>query len=155
MDQTQPAKPRAPYTVGRDKIQWPRLLPTAALVVISVGALQLVMSSNGSVQSQPAPVEAGSAATGNDSALGLKVTSSPHQLEIRWNRGSAAIAASDKGVMRITDDGVTEVVPFDQDQLHDGYVAYTPKTNDVSIRLEVTAKDGGTTMESVRSVAIP
>jgi hypothetical protein len=57
--------------------------------------------------------------------------------------------------MKITDDGITESVPFDQSQLRDGYVAYTPKTSDVSIRLEVTGKDGGTTSESIRSVAIP
>jgi len=76
-------------------------------------------------------------------------------LEIRWNRESAAIATSDKAVIKITEDGRTEVVPFDQTQLRDGYVAYTPKTSDVSIRLEVTGKDGATTSESIRSVAIP
>ena len=56
---------------------------------------------------------------------------------------------------QITEDGITEALPFDPSQLRDGYVAYTPKTNDVSIRLEVTAKDGSTKSESIRSVAIP
>jgi hypothetical protein len=57
--------------------------------------------------------------------------------------------------MQITESGITEALAFDQRQLSDGYVAYTPNTNDVSIRLEVTGKDGGTTSESIRSVAIP
>ncbi len=94
-------------------------------------------------------------APNNDNELGLNVTPRQHQLEIRWNRNSAAIAESDRGVMKITEDGITEAVPFDPTQLRDGYVAYTPKTSDVNIRLEVTGKDGGTTSESIRSVAIP
>jgi len=90
-----------------------------------------------------------------ENGLALSVTSRQHQLEIRWNRESAAIAASDQGVMKITDDGITEAVPLDPSQLRDGYVSYTPKTTDVNIRLEVTGRDGGTTSESVRAVAIP
>jgi hypothetical protein len=140
--------PPAGSPASREGIRWSRLLPTAALVAICVGALQLATNSSRTVAAASAPVEAAA-------GLGLTVTSRPHQLEIRWNRQSAVIAASDKGVMKITDDGITEIVPFDQSQLSDGYVAYTPKTTDVSIRLEVTGKDGGTTSESIRSVAIP
>lgn len=141
------------HSPGRDRIRWSRLLPTAALMVVGIGALQLATSSNRTAAAEvaaPAAAEAGS-----ETRLGLTVTSRQQQLDIRWNRESPVIAASDKGVMRITEDGITEVVPFDQDQLRDGYVAYTPKTNDVSIRLEVTGKDGGATSESIRSVAIP
>jgi hypothetical protein len=47
------------------------------------------------------------------------------------------------------------VVPFDPGQLRDGYVAYTPTTNEVSVHLEVTGKDGGTVAESIQSPAIP
>ncbi len=140
--------PAASSPASPEGIRWSRLLPTAALVAICVAALQLATNSNRIVAAAPAPVEA-------VAGLGLTVTSQPHQLEIRWNRQSAVIAASDQGVMKITDDGITEIVPFDPTQLSDGYVAYTPKTTDVSIRLEVTGKDGGTTSESIRSVAIP
>ena len=126
------------------------------LVAIGILVLQLVMNSDHTSAAAPASTETTQAsAPGNETALGLTVASRSHQLEIRWNRESATIAAADKGVMRITESGTTEVVPFEQDQLRDGYVAYTPKTNDVSIRLEVTGKDGGTTSESIRSVAIP
>jgi hypothetical protein len=87
--------------------------------------------------------------------LGLKVTSQPHLLEIRWNRAASAITTAAKGTMRISEAGLTEVVPFDPRELREGSVAYTPKTNDVGIRLEVTAADGAATTESVRVVAIP
>jgi hypothetical protein len=110
----------------------------------------MATNSSRTVAAAPPPTEAVAAA-----GLGLTVTTHSHQLEIRWNRESAVIQASDRGTMKITDDGITESVPFDQSQLRDGYVAYAPKTSDVSIRLEVTGKDGDTTSESIRSVAIP
>jgi hypothetical protein len=144
----------APAASSGERIRWSRLAPTALLVAISIGALQLATSSRNTTSASTSSSENVSAQR-PETALGLRVTSRPHQLEIRWNRESATIAASDQGVMRITEAGTTEAVPFDQDQLHDGYVAYTPKTNDVNIRFEVTGKDGGTTSESVRSVAIP
>jgi hypothetical protein len=168
---TLPAQPRAPVpmptpapasSVAGSGIRWSRLMLTAALAVIGVGAVQMATNSNHTVAAAPAESSAtpnmvapGETAPDNQHGLGLTVTTRQHQLEIRWNRESGAIAGCDKGVMRITDDGITEAVPFDQGQLRDGYVAYTPKTNDVSIRLEVTGKDGGTTSESIRAVAIP
>jgi hypothetical protein len=154
----------------RPAIRWSRLAPTAVLVAISIAVLQLATNSKHTVAAAAPNETSASQTTTSETALlepvaqtaassgpdlGLNVTSKQHQLEIRWNQQSGAIAASDKGVMKITEDGITEALPFDQGQLHDGYVAYTPKTNDVSIRLEVTGKDGGTKSESIRAVAIP
>ncbi len=134
-----------PASSYREGIRWSRLAPTAALVAISIGVLQLATNSKQTV----------SAADGNQTGLGLTVIPHQHQLEIRWNGQSAVVAASKDGVMKITEAGRTEAVPFDQDQLRGGSVAYTSATNDVSIRFEVTGQDGGTTSESIRSVAIP
>jgi hypothetical protein len=154
---------------GCPGIRWSRLAPTIVLAAISIAVLQLATSSkhtvaaagqsetsaSGSPASKITLPEPAAPAAPNNNVLGLSVVSKQHQLEIRWNRESASIASSDKGVMKITEDGITEALPFDQSQLRDGYVAYTPKTNDVSIRLEVTGKDGGTKSESIRAVAIP
>lgn len=137
--------PPAPFSAARERIRWSRLLPTALLVVLGIGALQLATNSKQTV----------SASDGSQTGLGLRVTPREHQLEIRWNRQAAAITGSSNGVMKITEAGTTESVPFDQDQLRDGFVAYTPTTKDVSIRLQVTGQDGGTTSESIRTVAIP
>lgn len=149
-DWTMPPPP-VPLSEGQ-RIRWSRLAPTVLLAAISIGILQLATSSKHSVA---AAGPSDTSSSESPSSLGLSVTSKQHQLEIRWNRDSAPIAASDKGLMKITEDGITEALPFDQAQLRDGYVAYTPKTNDVSIRLEVTGKDGVTKSESIRAVAIP
>ena len=57
--------------------------------------------------------------------------------------------------MSITENGITEAVPFEPSELRQGYVAYTPKTNDVSVQFEVASADGTITTESVRVVATP
>jgi hypothetical protein len=87
--------------------------------------------------------------------LGLRANSEPHQLQIYWNRAAPVIASAITGTMSISEDGVTEAIPFEAHDLREGYVAYSPRTNDVSIRLEVTAGDGTATCESIRVVAIP
>ncbi len=144
---------------GATEIRWSRLVPTILIAVMAVGVTQLLSKKTVSAaRNRPAAIESpapAEPASVIDDRLGLRVAQAPHQLEIRWNRASKIIASSDRGVMKITENGITESVPFDQSQLRDGYVAYTPKTNDISIRLEVTAQDGATISESIRSVAIP
>ncbi len=166
----QAAKPMTPppppvrriARIPREGIRWSHLLPTAALVVAGICALQLTTNSSHSVSAAPSPgktllmpTSAASATAGNPTPLGLAVVSRPHQLEIRWNRSSAPITESERGVMKITEAGVTQAIPFDQRQLRDGYVAYTPTTTDVQITFDVTGQGGGTTTESLRTVAIP
>lgn len=143
-----------------EPVRWFRLLPTMALVVIGIVATQIAWNSRRTVSadSTAAPASEASASTAPavyDTPLGLKVNALPHQLEIRWNRAAPTVAAAAKGTLNIAEAGVTEAVPFEPQELREGYVAYTPKTNDVSIRFEVTAADGAVTTESVRVVAIP
>jgi hypothetical protein len=140
--------PPAPISLdGGNRLRWSRLVPTAALVMMGIAGLQLATNSNRAVAAAAKPAQTAS-------ELGLAVSSRPGQLEIRWNRESAAIADCNAGVMKITEAGGTRTIPFDQRQLQDGYIAYAPTTNDVSITLEVTGKDG-TTSESIRSVTTP
>jgi hypothetical protein len=157
--------PRAPARriarMAPEGIRWSHLLPTAALVVAGICALQLATNSNHSVSAAPSPGKsllmpsAASGTAGNLTPLGLAVTSRPHQLEIRWNRSAAPITSSERGVMKITEAGVTQAIPFDQRQLRDGYVAYTPTTTDVQITFDVAGLDGAKTTESLHAVAIP
>jgi hypothetical protein len=159
--------PPATFSPSHDRIRWSRLVPTAVLVAIGIGVLQMATNSKHTVAAAQASPSASSSMTtspvgGNEPApvsnqkgLGLSVISRPHQLEIRWDRGAAAITESNRGLMQITEAGTTQSVPFDQNQLRDGYVAYMPKTKDVSIRLDVIDKDGGTTTDSIQAVAIP
>jgi hypothetical protein len=162
-----PAPPRPPapkaepmpapplYSRMQDGIRWSRLLPTAGLAVLGICALQLATNSNHSVSAAPSPAKTGSATPGNPGQLGLSVVSRPHQLEIRWNNELAAITQSDRGLMKITEGGTTQAVPFDQRELREGYVSYTPTTSEVSITFDVTGQNGATATESIRSIAIP
>jgi hypothetical protein len=146
-----PMPPPPAYRIPREGIRWSRLIPTAALVVLGICALQLATNTNHSVSAAPSAT----ATPGKQTSLGLAVVSRPHQLEIRWNRESAAIADSDRGVMKITEAGITQAIPFDQRQLRDGYVAYTPTTADVRITFDVTGQTGAMTTDAIRAVAIP
>jgi hypothetical protein len=142
-----------------ESIRWSRLLPTGVLVVAGIVATQMIWNSRGTTSANSTTAVESSvpvaAAPVYESALGLKVNSQPHQLEIRWNRAAQVVETASKATMSITEAGVTEAVPFDAQELREGYVAYTPKTNDVAIRFEVTAGDGAVTTESIRVVAIP
>jgi hypothetical protein len=117
--------------------------------VLGICALQLATNTNHSVSAAP------SATQSKQTSLGLAVVSRPHQLEIRWNRECAAISDSDRGVMKITEAGITQAIPFDQRQLRDGYGAYTPTTADVRISFDVTGQNGAMTTDAIRAVAIP
>jgi hypothetical protein len=85
----------------------------------------------------------------------LRVACKPQQVEVYWDHDSDVIHTAEKGVMRIWDGGISEVLPFDNRQLQDGSVVYRPQTNDVTVRLEVIGHDGHTISESVRAVAVP
>lgn len=167
-----PPPPPRPLPLMQSRIRWSHLLPTAAIVVVGICAVQKASNTNHSVSAAQvvsaapamaaaptitaAPSQASLAPTTlSQPVLGLSVVSRPHQMEIRWNRESAAIQASERGVMKITEAGVTQAIPFDQRQLKDGYVAYTPTTTDVRITMDVTGHDGATTTEVIRAVAIP
>lgn len=162
--------PPVVYSESKSSIRWSHLAPTIVLAVIGIGALQLATSSKHTVAAAPpaeqtavsetanvsippAPAVAAPAVPVNETVLGLTVTSAPQQLDIRWNRQSAAIVQAQTGVMKITEGGNTRIVPFDQRQLQDGYLAYLPKTNDVRVELDVTAKDGSPASEAVRWLA--
>lgn len=150
-----PRKPAMWVLTSQEARRWLGLFPTMALVIIIVGAFLRATDSRETTAASSRETAQSSPVPGDRVGLGLTVTSRSNQLEIRWNKASAAITESVRGVLKITDDGITEALPFDQAEFHDEYVTYTPKTNDVSIRLEVTGKDGGTISESVRSVRIP
>lgn len=136
-----------------EPIQWMRLLPLAGLLSLGIAAAELALNHNPAPA--PEPAAAASTVQVGEAALGLRVTSRPKQLEIHWSHDAKAVVNAVKGEMRITDGSETEVIAFEPRQLQDGAVAYTPVTNDVNIRLEVKSPDGGSTVESVRAVAIP
>jgi hypothetical protein len=145
---------RLPHAIaaqaGGEASLWLRLLPTFALFGLVTAGIQMLWPSQKAEATQTAEL-----ATADTSPLGLKVVVQPKQLEIRWNLHSTQILAAEKAVVAITEGNVTEKMPIARQDLRDGYIAYTPKTNDVYIRFEVKGANGSSTTESVRVVAIP
>jgi len=147
-----PARPHVALEAPKGGIRWWQLLPTAALFTLGSIAAQTALD-----RKAVTPVSVSDVTASYEAPLGLKVTSLPHQLQVRWNHDSKAIRAAERGEIRIAEGDVvvTQVIPIDRQQLLNGYVAYTPLTNDVSIRFEVKTPDGRTTIESIRAVAMP
>lgn len=123
------------------------LLTTTALFSIGTAAVLTLAAPQRQVAAAPS--------VAYQSPLGLKVTSRKQQLDIRWDHTCAAITKADKALMKVTEGEMTELIPLDRRDLQDGSVAYSPMTNDVRIRLEVSEKDGSSVSESARAVAIP
>lgn len=152
-----PGWPRTPHLEPpsepkREGIRWWQLLPTMTLFTVATIAAHTALDARSGISlSQP-----GTAAS-HESALGLKVTSAEHKLEIRWNRQSQAIRSAERAEMRISEGRAlgTEVVPINKRQLLNAYVAYTPLTDDVNIQFEVKESDRSTTTESIHVVGTP
>lgn len=100
------------------------------------------------------PKPAGNEAKEADSSLALKVERNAGQILLSWNRTAPIIATATRAVLSITDGDHKEDVDLDVAQLRTGQIVYSPITNDVSFRLEVTdLKNGKSKAESVRVLA--
>ncbi len=87
-------------------------------------------------------------------ALSLKVERSAGQLLLTWNRSAAAIQTASRAILTINDGEHREDVDLELGQLRNGNIVYSPMTNDVSFRLEVTDVKGGKSVsESMRVLA--
>jgi protein TonB len=116
-------------------------LGLAAVVVLGVAGAFVWNSSRSSA---PAPAA-------ESSALNLKVERSGGQLLLSWNRSLPLLQTAQRAILSITDGDHREDVEMDLGQLRSGSIVYSPITNDVSFRLEVTdLKNGKSVSESVR-----
>ncbi len=126
-------------------------MTTTALFSIGTAALLVGLESRRPATSaKDAP-----AVTRYESPLGLKVTARKQLVEIRWDHDSRAARGALKGLFRITEGEMAQLIPLNYRDLQDGYVAYTPMTNDVRIRFEVSEPDGSKVTESAQVIAIP
>ena len=83
--------------------------------------------------------------------LGLRVERRSADLRLRWNRDAAANAT--RGRLTITDGLLHKQLDLDINELRNGSIVYTPKTDDVFLGLEIeTAGSSTPTSESLRVV---
>ena len=132
--------------------RWLRLMPTIGVAMFAIVLAGFILDVNSARQAKKLSAAPSSV---DSSPLGLSVTSESQQLEILWNHTSSAIHDAENATIRISDGDLSEAVPFDARQLQDGSLVYRPRTNDVSIRMEVHERDGKQVSESMRAVAIP
>ena len=140
-------KPLPPLAELRQPVRWAGLIPTVAMAMILTGTGVVAL---GNVRATSARSEPAAPDSGYETPLGLRITTNAQGFMIQWNRNSAAIRAAQHGLVRIVDGPDTRVAEFNGQQLRDRYVAYEPRTKDVSIEVEVLAKDGTITTESMR-----
>jgi TonB family protein len=79
------------------------------------------------------------------SDLNLNVATDHDHLRLTWNQRNPAVASALDGTLQIFDGTDHREVRMDPRQLADGLVLYRPLTNDVTFRLEVRGRQGGTT----------
>jgi len=154
-DGSAPVAAKSPAIVIRERISWAPLLMTAALVSTVMAALLTISQPRSVAAAVPVPAVPAPAVVSYQSPLGLKVVTRKQQVDIRWDRDSALIAKAEKGLMKVTEGETIHDISLDRRDLREGYVAYSARTNDVRIQLDVTQADGTTTSESARVVAIP
>ena len=127
-----------------------KLLPTAA------GAILAIIIVSSTWESWHTPFSHASVIAPVPSRpLQLRAALNGQQLEVSWDHNSNAIRQAEKGTVRISEGEITESVPFEASQLQDGILVYRPRTNDVSVRMEVSERDGSQVSESVRAVTTP
>jgi hypothetical protein len=144
-----PSKNMSPLS-DKPPVSFVKLLPTAAAAILAIVIV------NGTWESWHVPsTHAAVAAKAASRPLQLRATLSAQQLEVSWDHSSSVIQQADTGMLRISEGDITESVPFEASQLQDGVLVYRPRTNDVSVRMEVTERDGSQVSESVRAVAMP
>ena len=130
--------------------RWLKLLPTIGVAMLAIFLASFILDVQHAHDAKK-PV----APAMDSSPLGLRVTSEPERVEVLWDHASSAIKDAEQATIRISDGDIDESVPFDAKQLQDGSLMYRPRTNDVSIRMEVHERDGRRISESVRAVATP
>jgi len=130
-------------------VPWVRLIPTMGVAILTVVLL------NAAVDAWHAPAGRASLPPPNTSRLHLRARMGAEQMEVSWDHDSAAIREAERGNLQILDGDVTESVPFEPAQLQDGVLVYRPRSNDVSVRMEVSERSGEKISESVRAVRTP
>jgi len=130
-------------------VSWLRLIPTIGLAILTVVLL------NAAVDAWHVPAGRASLPPRVSSPLHLRARMGAEQMEITWDHDSAAIREAEHGNLQILDGEVTESVPFEPAQLQDGVLVYRPRSNDISVRMEVSERSGEKISESVRAVRTP
>jgi len=127
------------------QLPWLRwlLLPFAALLLTGL------FGTGYQVLRRPAPA-LGLTGSSGETGLSLHVERRGTDLLVTWNRNTAAILQATKGILRIQDGNVSQQeLRLDVEQLRHYGVLYTPVSNNVQFRMEVSSTSREIVSESV------
>jgi hypothetical protein len=89
-----------------------------------------------------------------DFSLDLSVAKSGDNLNVKWDRQSAAVRAAPRGTLEIEDKGTTKPVELDAAQLQNGALIYSGSSNSVRFRLTVYPDSRVSVSETVEWKAV-
>jgi protein TonB len=94
-----------------------------------------------------------SGTTQSETSLGLKVERDAGGLVLSWNRNAEIVKTAQKATLTITDGASTEDDDIDLGTLRAGSILYSPLTNDVGFKFEVSdLKNRRSVSESIRAL---
>lgn len=126
------------------KPSWPKWWVWAALIGLALIWIRYaIRPSNAS--------DTPSAETIASAPLRLRAHRNGGDIELSWNRSSPLVVKANGGILTIDDGPNVSVIPLSGDQLREGRVIYaaTPQ-NDLNFRLEVSAANGASSVESLQ-----
>jgi hypothetical protein len=131
--------------------RWPNLLVRVATIAIATAALVVsVVTYLGSPRS---PHGQAAIAASAASLLGLQVERNPPDLLVTWSRDERDIADAERATLTIRDAKSQKSLELDKSQLKRGSYLYPQAGDDIQVRFEVFAPDGGSVAQSIRVVA--
>jgi outer membrane biosynthesis protein TonB len=124
---------------------------TATTARADAGSMSLVPTA---AAASPAPAPATPAPLGPraDYQLGLRADYQKDSLLIGWNRAAPVLASAASATFRIADAGRTRILDLSARELQNGSIVYKPKADEISVELNVTARDGATASQSIRII---
>jgi len=87
--------------------------------------------------------------------LGLFVDTAQAEWRVTWNTGATALIAAKNTTLFVRDTGEQKALELPPEDRAAAVYRYTPASNDVAFRLEVTEASGRMTAESYRVVKVP
>ena len=119
------------------------ILPVViALLVAIVGVYFVIIRPNRKTAEEAPAATAQTAERRPPVELSLKVEGSDAGLNIFWDGLSAPVSTAPRGVLSIRDGAATKSLDLTSDELKKGTYLYTPRTDDVLIRLELKGLPG-------------
>jgi len=130
------------------------LFASGGLLVIVIGAALWfrVRSATPPAHSSASPVAEAHATSANDPKLDLAVRDENGRLHLTWNRNSPTAASAVSGELRITDSDKVRSIPLRPADITGGSIVYSPRTPDVTFRLQMTNSEGKVLAEMIRVV---